>query len=219
MLRLPLNQIRHVLCLGAHADDIEIGCGGTILKLLDQNPTLRVTWVVCAAEGPRIAEAQHAAQHFLGAAAPQAEILIRDFPDRYFPQAWSEIKDFFCELSDQLRGPDAPDLVFTHRLEDRHQDHRVLAELTWNAFRNHLILEYEIPKYEGDLGQPNLYVGLSEQIVDLKCQAIVECFPSQRSHPWFDQETFRSLMRIRGLEIHSPSRYAEAFYCRKAILE
>lgn len=217
MLSFPLTKIRNVLCLGAHADDIEIGCGGTLLKLKQNNPELNVNWIVFASDATRQREATESANHFL-AKTNQPNIQINEFPDRYFPSVWSEIKDYFSKLASELSGDRTPDLILTHRLEDRHQDHRVVAELTWNAFRNHFVLEYEVPKFEGDLGQPNVFVPLSPALVEFKTSTIVKYFASQRDHQWFDEETFRSLMRIRGLESNSPTRYAEGFYSRKLTL-
>ena len=214
---LSLQNINRVLCLGAHADDIEIGCGGTMLKLQQCNPGLVVDWVVFSSEPPRDQEASRCAAEFL-ATAGEHEVQIKQFPDRYFPDAWSDIKDFFGDLARQLSGDRKPDLVFTHRRDDRHQDHRVIAELTWNAFRDHLILEYEIPKYEGDLGQPNVFVPLDQNLVECKNRLIIECFASQRCHHWFDDESFRSLMRLRGIESNAKERYAEAFYGQKLVL-
>jgi LmbE family N-acetylglucosaminyl deacetylase len=216
MFQLPLSNIRNVLCLGAHADDIEIGCGGTLLKLKKLNPELRVTWVVFSSTEERKLEAQKSADLFLS--ETEFDMQIKSFSDRYFPSQWKEIKDYFGELSQSLTGAQAPDLIFTHRLEDRHQDHRVISELTWNAFRDHVIMEYEIPKYEGDLGQPNVYVPLESEYVERKTNLLIECFPSQASHPWFDEETFRAMLRLRGVEINSASRYAEAFSVRKITL-
>ena len=214
MLSFPLSEIQNVLCIGAHADDIEIGCGGTLLKLKESNPLLKVSWIVFASDETRRREAIESANQFLDSIS-ETDIRVMEFPDRYFPSAWSEIKDCFSRLSSSLTGERAPDLILTHRLEDRHQDHRVLAELTWNAFRDHVILEYEIPKYEGDLGQPNVFVSLTPEVVKRKTDVIMNCFPSQRDRQWFDEETFRSLMRIRGLESNSPTKYAEGFYSRK----
>ena len=217
MLSFPLTRIQNILCLGAHADDIEIGCGGTLLKLKEDNPGLNVSWIVFASGPTRRQEADESAGRFLtGTDNPNVE--INDFPDRYFPSQWSEIKDYFSKLAGEHSGDRTPDLILTHRLEDRHQDHRVIAELTWNAFRNHFVMEYEIPKFEGDLGQPNVFVPLTDEMVQLKTTTIMNCFTSQRDHHWFENETFRSLMRIRGLESNSPTRYAEGFYCRKLTL-
>jgi len=213
MISLVPDQLDRILCLGAHADDIEIGCGGTLLRLLDERPELEICWVVFAADGERAAEARDSAERFLHGAA-EKEIRVEGFRDTFFPYQGEQIKEYFCQLGRHFW----PDLVFTHRLEDRHQDHRLLAELTWNTFRNHLVLEYEIPKYEGDLGQPNLFVPLREEICRQKIDALHEAFASQREKPWFTPDTFWSLLRIRGLECHSKSRYAEAFTARKLVV-
>ncbi len=214
MIGANFPQLRNVLCLGAHSDDIEIGCGGTLLQMLDDNPQLNVCWVVFGAGGERADEARQSAEAFL-ADTSNKRIVIKDFRDSYFPAQWTDIKVFFHQLSQQFQ----PDLIFTHRHDDRHQDHRVLNELTWCAFRNHVILEYEIPKYEGDLGQPNLYSPVTEEQTARKIELLDEMFATQRNKQWFSDDTFWSLMRIRGLECHSPSRFAEAFHTRKLLLQ
>ena len=208
-----LDNLNTVLCLGCHSDDIEIGCGGTILKLLKDRPDTQIHWVVFSGAGERADEARTSAQRFLGN-ADHHQIVIEDFRDRYFPAQAEAVKDFVHSISAKVN----PDLVFTHRLEDRHQDHRLVAEISWHAFRNHLIFEYEIPKYEGDLGQPNIFVPLDKEFCDSKINFTYESFPTQQDKPWFTRETFNSLLRIRGLECNSPSGYAEAFYCRKMTL-
>jgi LmbE family N-acetylglucosaminyl deacetylase len=213
VLNLRWDNLKTVLCLGAHADDIEIGCGGTILKLLAQCGPLDVHWVVLGAEGERTKEAIRSAELFL-AGASSKNIVVHGFRDSYFPYLGGQIK----ECVEQLRDRISPDLIFTHRCDDLHQDHRLLCELTWCAFRNHLILEYEIPKYDGDLGRPNLYVSLNEAICREKIRLIVEAFATQRSKPWFSDDTYWSLMRLRGVECNSPSKYAEAFQARKAVV-
>ena len=217
MFPFPLSTVRNVLCLGAHSDDIEIGCGGTLLELQKQSPDLNVQWIVFSSEAQRKLEAEKSAGLFLDSTG-KTHVEIKAFSDRYFPNEWREIKDYFGELSDHWSGDRSPDLIFTHRLEDRHQDHRVIAELTWNAFRNHTILEYEIPKYEGDLGSPNIFVPLDEVSVNRKIEILMECFVSQQDHLWFDETTFRSIMRIRGLEINAAGLYAEAFTARKLLM-
>ncbi len=214
MRGVSLVDVDSVLCLGAHADDIEIGCGGTLLKLIAANPNLSVHWCVFSGSDVREAEARGSAERFL-AGAGERTIEVLDFRDSFFPDQWASIKAVVSSIANRVK----PDLVFTHRLEDRHQDHRVIAELTWCAFRDQLVLEYEIPKYEGDLGQPNLYAEIPNEICEAKIAAIVECFSSQGGKPWFDADLFRSLMRIRGSECNSASRYAEAFYARKTKLE
>jgi LmbE family N-acetylglucosaminyl deacetylase len=208
-----LTTIRRVLCLGCHADDIEIGCGGTILRLVDEHPGIEIWWVVLSGDPDRVTEARRSADAWLAQAGRQ-QVICGDFRDRYFPAQWTQIKDFIHGIAAQVE----PDLVFTHRREDAHQDHRLVGELTWNAFRNHLIWEYEIPKYEGDLGQPNIFVGLDESICRRKVELLREAFPSQQNKPWFSTDTFWALLRLRGLECHAPARFAEGFYARKTLL-
>ena len=198
------------LCLGAHSDDIELGCGGTILSLLDQGQELEVWWVVFAASPARRLEAQRSAEMFLRGALKK-EIVVRDFRESFFPYIGSEIKVCFEELRHTIN----PDVVFTHFRDDLHQDHRLISELTWNTFRDHLILEYEIIKYDGGLGSPNLFVHLKEEVCAKKMKYLLENFQSQRSHQWFTEETFRAILRLRGVEANAPEKYAEAFYCRK----
>ena len=212
-LILTTSAPARLLCLGAHCDDIEIGCGGTILKLLAQRPGTHVDWIVFSSDEEREAEARAGATALLEA-ADGANVVVKAYRQRFFPQVAAEIKEFFDELG---LGP-RPDVVFTHYGEDRHQDHRVLSELTYNTFRDHLVLEYEIPKWDGDLGRPNVYVRLDERDVELKVDTIWNAFPSQRDKPWFTKDTFTSLMRLRGIECKSPSGHAEAFYCRKLVL-
>jgi len=199
-----------LLCLGAHSDDIEIGCGGTVLRLIEENPAAEVCWVVLGASGARTAEARRSADLFL-ASARRKEIVTREFRDGYFPYVGAEIKDFFEDLKRKY----SPDLILTHHREDLHQDHRLVSELTWNTFRNHLILEYEIIKYDGGLGSPNLFVYLSESQAKRKIGNILECFPSQRNKSWFTEDSFFSILRLRGVESNAPEKYAEGFYCRK----
>lgn len=200
-----------VLCLGCHSDDIEIGCGGTILRLAEQYPDCEFHWVVFSAIGVREAEARKAAALFAG---PRLRgPLLKTFRDGFMPFEGAQVKDVFEDLKSV-----SPDLIFTHNRKDAHQDHRLIAELTWNTFRDHLILEYEIPKYDGDLGQPSVFVPLETSMVQTKIQHLMDVFGSQRSKRWFDEETFRGLMRLRGMECASPSGYAEAFYSRKMVL-
>ena len=208
-----LNNLKSVLCFGCHADDIEIGCGGTILRLQREHPDVYIHWGALSGAGERAAEAQASAERFLENSSNH-KIVIHDFRDRFFPQQSEEIKNFIHSVSTEVN----PDLVLTHRLEDRHQDHRLVAEYCWHAFRNHLIFEYEIPKYEGDLGLPNVYVPLDQELCEAKIGITYECFKSQQDKPWFTPDTFSSLMRIRGLECNSNSGYAEAFYCRKMVI-
>jgi len=206
------GDIRSMLCLGAHCDDIEIGCGAAVMRLLEENPGIDVTWVIFSANDTREAEARRSAEAFLGKAGGR-RIEIHRFRNGYFPFAGAEIKDCFEALK-----PVNPDLVFTHFRDDRHQDHRTLSDLTWNTFRDHFILEYEIPKYDGDLHRPNFFVPLSREIAERKVVTICDCFASQRTHHWFSRETFEALMRLRGIESNAPSGFAEAFYVRKACL-
>lgn len=205
----PLN----ILCLGAHADDIEIGCGGTILKLMTDYSGSSVRWVVFSADAERRGEAEAAATRFLAGCA-NATVEVLGFRDGYFPSEYPAIKDVF----ERLKVSSAPSLIFTHFREDSHQDHHVLAELTWNTFRDHLIWEYEIPKYEGDLGNPNIFVPLSKGFAERKVAALLDSFPSQRARPWFNKETFLSLLRLRAVGCRAPDGLAEAFYSRKAVL-
>jgi len=204
---------RRLLLLGAHSDDIEIGCGGTILRLLAEWKNLEVYWVVFGAQAQRVDEAVKSAQLLLGERTRKT-IVTKGFRDGYFPYIGVEIKDAF----EDLKRTFDPDVIFTHYRHDLHQDHRLICELTWNTFRNHLILEYETVKYDGDLGTPNLYVRLDRATCRKKVAHIRKCFKTQGHRPWFTDDTFYSLLRLRGVESHSPSRYAEAFYCRKLVL-
>jgi LmbE family N-acetylglucosaminyl deacetylase len=201
-----------ILCLGSHSDDIEIGCGGTILRLSKEFPHARFAWCVFSGSGVRNSEARNAADLFAGGKTlgpPRLE----NFQDGFMPFHGAEIKAVFEDLKQTV----SPDLVFTHNRKDAHQDHRLLAELTWNTFRDHLILEYEIPKYDGDLGQPSAFVALDTEICEKKIENLMAAFTSQREKRWFQPDLFRSLMRLRGMECNSPSGYAEAFYCHKLL--
>ena len=209
MRDLRFGQLGTILCLGAHSDDIEIGAGATILRLTRENPGVRIVWVVCAGGGVRGEEARASAARFLEG-AEQAEIVLKEFRDGHFPQEWAEVKAFLETLK-----PHDPDLVFTHYREDLHQDHRILSELTWNTFRDHAILEYEIPKWDGGMGAPNMFVPATVADTDRKIGLLMECFASQAGKHWFEDLTFRGLMRLRGLECNAPERLAEAFYARK----
>lgn len=205
----PLN----VLCLGAHSDDIEIGCGGSVLRLGEQYPGCAFHWVVFSALGERETEARRAASLFAGPSTLKGP-LLKSFPDGFMPFNGAEIKTVFEDLKQTV----SPDLIFTHNRNDAHQDHRLISELTWNTFRDHLILEYEIPKYDGDLGRPSFFVPLSAEHCAKKVRYLMEAFPSQHCRRWFREDTFSSLMRLRGMECNAPSGYAEAFYCRKVVL-
>src|SRR3990167_7138905 len=160
-LSLPLDTDAplRLLCLGAHADDIEIGCGGTVLQLLSARLHVEVTWVVFSSAGEREREARAGASVFLERAGRQ-RVIVKKFRDGFFPYEGARIKEFFEELKDEVD----PDLIFTHYRHDRHQDHRTISDLTWNTWRRHLILEYEIPKYDGDLGAPNFFVPLEQEV-------------------------------------------------------
>ena len=201
-----------ILCLGCHSDDIEIGCGGSILRLAEQYPECNFHWVVFSAIGVREAEARRGAELFAGSRVKTS--LFQRFQDGFMPYVGAEVKTVFEKELKQL----SPDLVFTHTGRDAHQDHRLISELTWNTFRDHLILEYEIPKYDGDLGQPSVFVPLEADVYQKKVRCIIDAFESQRSKRWFQPETFLSLMRLRGMECNAPTGYAEAFYCRKVVM-
>jgi LmbE family N-acetylglucosaminyl deacetylase len=209
----PNGPAYRVLCLGAHSDDIEIGCGGAILSLLERHDNVLVCWRVFSANEERAGEARKSAAAFL-AGAREKDVVVKDFRDGYFPFLGAQIKDDFEALK---RGFN-PDIIFTHHRDDRHQDHRLISDLTWNTFRDHLILEYEIPKYDGDLGHPNFFVPLEESVCSRKIQTILDSFRSQSRRQWFDEQTFLAILRLRGMEANSPTRFAEAFYCRKAVL-
>lgn len=203
-----------VLCLGAHSDDIEIGCGGAILRLVSEYPQIEVDWIVFSSQGYRVEEAYASASEFLRA-IEHKKVIVGDFRDGFFPYNGAEIKERF----EQLKREVSPNLIFTHHRQDLHQDHRLINELTWNTFRDHLILEYEVPKYDGDLGVPNFFVHLDEAICRRKVEYLLEHFRSQRNQHWFTEDTFFSMLRLRGVESRAPSKYAEAFYCRKIILQ
>ena len=204
--------IREVLCLGAHSDDIEIGCGGAILELIAANPGLRVIWVVFSGNAGRSAEARVSARRFLQGAG-SSRVLIRKQRDGFFPTQTTEIKQFF----ETLKRTCAPDIIFTHYRHDRHQDHRTISDLTWNTFRNHLVLEYEIPKYDGDLGTANVFVPVSRETAHRKVGDLFSIFKSQLGQHWFTPDLFFGLMRIRGIECCTD--FAEAFHARKAVID
>jgi LmbE family N-acetylglucosaminyl deacetylase len=218
MLPLQLGQpeaaAARVLAIGAHPDDIEIGCAGTILKLIEQGMVSELTWVVLSGEDGRADEARRSAEALLEG-VPRSEVVVCEFPDGFFPYEGKRIKDFFERLKVNLE----PHVVLTHQRGDLHQDHRLSCELTWNTFRDHLILEYEVPKYDGDMSAPNAFVPLSERLGQRKIDHLMSHFGSQRSKRWYGEDVFSSLLRLRGMECNSPSAYAEAFFCRKAVLE
>ena len=207
------DSILRILCLGAHSDDIEIGCGGTVLRILEENPDAEVLWVVMGASGQRADEATASAKSFL-ARARQKEVIVKEFRDGFFPYIGAEIKGFFEELKRRC----APDLILTHYRNDLHQDHRLVSELTWNTFRNHLILEYEILKYDGDLGTPNVFVPLTESLARRKVGILLDSFRSQLKKNWFTEDAFLAILRLRGLECNAPEKYAEAYHARKLVL-
>jgi len=213
MLHLSLGSVRRILCVGAHSDDIEIGAGGTLLELAEQNSDLEIYWVVFSAPGTRAEEARSSADDFL-AGVTRKHVKIGSFRESYFPSEWPAIKDWF----EKIRSEIEPDIVFTHYRDDRHQDHRVLSDLAWNTFRNHLIFEYEILKYDGDLGRPNLFVPLSERLCARKIELLLKHFKTQATKHWFTSDTFEAMQRIRGVESASATGRAEAFYCRKLLL-
>jgi LmbE family N-acetylglucosaminyl deacetylase len=202
-----------ILCLGAHSDDIEIGTGATLLNMMDRGIHLEVHWCVLSGVGEREKEARASATDFLAKAA-SAQIEVMPFQDSFFPEQSDAIKSWFEVLKRRAN----PDLILTHCRDDAHQDHRQLCRLTWNTFRDHCILEYEIPKWDGDLGRPNLYVPISASVLQRKIDLLTTHFASQRSNHWFDPEIFRGLARLRGMECRAPERYAEAFFARKLSL-
>ena len=212
MSELQLDGVKRILCVGAHSDDIEIGCGGTLLRLLRASNDLEIMWVVFSAEGSRSREAKQSAEALLHG-VKKKRIVVKQFEGSFFPFHGARIKSYFETLK-AFR----PDLVFTHYRDDRHQDHRVLSDLAWNTFRNHLILEYEIPKYDGDLGIPNVFVQLDEDICRRKAAHLCKYFQTQGNRHWFSEDTFLGLMRLRGIECAAGTKYAEAFYGRKIVV-
>ena len=217
MLKLELGKPAEtewrILCLGAHCDDIEIGCGGTILKLTEAAPNVSISWVVLSSNEEREREARRSASMFLATAARQT-VVVKRFRDGYFPYDGAVIKDYFEELKEEI----SPDLIFTHYGRDGHQDHRLVSELTWNTFRHHLILEYEIPKYDGDFGAPGVFVPLDPSFAEDKVRYILECYKSQAERHWFSRDVFMAVMRVRGMEANAGTDHAEAFYGRKVVL-
>jgi LmbE family N-acetylglucosaminyl deacetylase len=207
------RPLRRILCLGSHCDDIEIGCGGTILRLLREHPEVEIYWIVFSSTPDRKKEAVRAENLFL-ALAKKKKVVIRNYRDTLFPSQQAQIKGEF----EKLKKTYAPDLILTHYRHDLHQDHQVICELTWNTFRSHLILEYEIPKYDGDLGAPNFFVGLDRATCEQKAKYICETFVSQRTKQWFTADTFLALQRLRGIESNVSHGLAEGFHCRKLVL-
>lgn len=216
MINVELSQrgdLLKVLCLGAHADDIEIGCGGSVLRLIQKYKRTSFHWAVFSSNEIRKKEAEESAKTFL-ADAEQKVVVVNKFRDGFFPYVGGEIKEYFEELKRSLD----PDLIFTHHRRDLHQDHRLVSDLTWNTFRDHMILEYEIPKYDGDLGAPNVFAHLDEAICGTKVRYILKYFKTQAENQWFTEETFLAIMRLRGIESNAPSQYAEAFHSRKLVI-
>ena len=207
------DRTLRVLCLGAHSDDIEIGCGGTILRLIAEGWKLDVRWIVFCSNETRGEEARASAEEFLHGTAKR-QISVERFRDGFLPYLGPSVKEYFEELKKEM----PPDLTFTHHRADLHQDHRLVCELTWNTFRDHLILEYEIPKFDGDLGLPNFFVHLDETLARRKTDLLLKRFGTQRSKHWFTADTFLGLMRLRGVESRSLKGYAEGFHCRKAVI-
>ena len=203
-----------ILFLGAHCDDIEIGCGGTLLRLRESVPDAEIRWLILSSNEMRRREAMESADRFLGERTRDS-IRIEAFRDGYLPYSGGQVKDVFEDVKREV----SPDLIFTHYRHDLHQDHRLVNELTWNTWRNHMILEYEIPKYDGDLGQPNAFVAISPEQVERKIKIVLEVFSTQTSRNWFDADTLSAILRLRGVEFNSPERYAEAFYAPKVLLE
>jgi len=217
---LPLNLLQNrnrplkILCLGAHSDDIEIGCGGAVLQMLASPQELEFFWVVFSSGREREREARRSADLFLDG-AKHKEVIVKQFRDGFFPYDGGSVKEFFEELKKVV----SPDLIFTHYRNDRHQDHRTISDLTWNTWRSHLILEYEIPKYDGDLGSPNWFIPLTREVCDRKIKYICDVFQTQNNKVWLTEDTFQAILRLRGVECAAPEKFAEAFYCRKLICE
>jgi len=205
-----IHSTGKILCLGAHADDIEIGCGGAVLRWLEEHDNLEFYWVVLSSSPERKREALKGASVFLQAARKKT-VLVEKFRDGFFPYSGADVKEYIEALKKRF----SPDVVLTHYRDDRHQDHRLVSDLTWNTFRRELILEYEIPKYDGDLGQPNLFIKLSETVCRKKVQYILDVYKTQVEKHWFTEDTLRALLRLRGVESGVSGKYAEAFYCRK----
>jgi LmbE family N-acetylglucosaminyl deacetylase len=209
LLKRPQRPRAHVLCLGAHCDDIEIGCGGSLLQL-QESAAVRIDWVVCSGTPQRRGETEAAMLRLI---APEArgELIAGEHPDGHFPAAYGQLKEFVESVKRRVQ----PDLILCHERDDRHQDHRVVNELVWNTFRDHVVLEYEIPKWDGGLGQPNLYIPVTEAQARAKVTALLESHQTQLQRDWFNSETFMAMLRLRGIECRAPSGYAEGFHARK----
>ena len=215
MQSLPLSGAGplELLFIGAHCDDIDIGCGGTAIELATARPDASITWVVLSSNDVREAEARDSAARLLSG-VNDVNVIVKNYRNSYFPYVGAEIKEFFEQLKQSVN----PNVIFTHYKDDLHQDHRLVGELTWNTWRDHLIYEYEIPKYDGGLGSPNAFVALERDSLDAKIDVLLSAFVSQRSRAWFTDETFRGLARLRGIECNAQSGFAEAFYCRKSLI-
>ena len=213
MISCTLNRVKRVLCVGAHSDDIEIGCGGTVLRMIAQSRNIEFYWLVLSSDPRRAKEAESSANAFLGRARKKT-VVMKSFRDGFLPYLGPPVKECFEELKKVF----TPDVIFTHCRHDLHQDHRLVCELMWNTFRDHFILEYEVPKYDADLRSPNFFVPLSDAQARKKVNSLVRYFTTQQNKRWFSEELFYGLMRLRGTEAASTTRYAEAFYCRKVLL-
>jgi LmbE family N-acetylglucosaminyl deacetylase len=211
---LDIRKIKRVLCLGAHCDDIEIGAGGTVMRLITESSAIEFDWVIFGGSDPVRAEEARRAAALFTRGAQRVEVTIHGFRDSFFPWDGAKVKEVF----EHLKRSCPPDLILTHHDDDRHQDHRLISELTWNTWRNNMILEYEIFKWDGDLGRPNVFVPLDEAVCRRKAGYLTEAFASQRSRQWFSEDVFQALTRLRGAECNAPSGCAEAFYARKLVL-
>ena len=213
MIPCNLNGVKRVLCLGAHSDDIEIGCGGTVLRMIEQSKSIEFYWLVLSSNSPRAREAERSAKAFLRGARRKT-VVVKSFRDGFLPYIGAPVKEVFEEIKKIF----VPDVIFTHFRHDLHQDHRMACELTWNTFRNHFILEYEIPKYDADLRSPNFFVPLSDTQARKKVNGLMRYFGTQRNKQWFSEDLFYSLMRLRSIEVAAPTKHAEAFHCRKVLM-
>jgi LmbE family N-acetylglucosaminyl deacetylase len=212
VIECNLSRVKRVLCLGAHGDDIEIGCGGTVLRMIEQSKSIEFYWLVLSSNPTRAKEAERSANAFLGGARHKT-VVVKSFRDGFLPYIGAPVKETFEEIKTIF----VPDVIFTHFRQDLHQDHRMVCELTWNTFRNHFILEYEVPKYDADLRSPNFFVPLSDRQARKKVNALMRYFATQRNKQWFSEDLFYGLMRLRSIEGASPTRHAEAFHCRKVL--
>jgi LmbE family N-acetylglucosaminyl deacetylase len=213
MISCNLSRVKRVLCLGAHSDDIEIGCGGTVLRMIEQSKSIEFYWLVLSSNPRRAKEAESSANAFLERARKKT-VVVKSFRDGFLPYLGPPVKECFEELKKVF----TPDVILTHCRHDLHQDHRLVCELTWNTFRDHFILEYEVPKYDADLRSPNFFVPLSDAQARRKVNSLMRYFSTQQNKRWFREELFYGLMRLRATEAASPTRYSEAFYCRKVLL-